>query len=155
MNYCLILELLEFKILNSLKNDALIILLQSCVYMKEISYLKSFKIQDEDEEFDQKFMKDEDEYNEDSCGDLSTEKYYLNSLTIATNIKKNYFHFIRYAIQNASMKSNHVNMKPCYGYDITPSSGHLLDISNNGFIQTSLPPIRPATNDFHLNLLKS
>jgi hypothetical protein len=126
--------------------------------MKEISYLKSFKIQDEDEdeEFDQKLVKDDDD-NENSSDEPIKKKHFAKLRSIVTNTrkkKKNYFHYIRYAIENASIKSNHVNMKPCYGYDITPSSGHLLDMSNNGFIQTSLPPIRPAPNDFHLNLLR-
>jgi hypothetical protein len=133
--------------------------LQSCVYLKEISYLKSFKIQDDDDDEDiaQKFITDDDEDIEYSSDELSTKKNFKKPTKITTNMKKkkkNYFHYIRYAIENASIKSNHVNMKPCYGYDITPSSGHLLDVSNSGFIQTSLPPIRPAPNDFHLNLLK-
>jgi hypothetical protein len=36
---------------------------------------------------------------------------------------------------------------------LTPSSGHLLD-SKGGFIETSLPLIKPPLNDFHVNLLK-
>ena len=104
--------------------------------MKQISYLKSFKIQDEDEE-------DQEEDDDDSqLSNLDKRK------------SKNYYNYIRYAIQNASIQSIHVNMKPCYGFDLTPSSGHLLD-SKGGFIETSLPIIMPPLNDFHVNLLKN
>lgn len=111
-------------------NDSLIDLFKSCTNMRQISYLKSFKVQDEDEEED-----------EDTQTDFKRKI-------------KNYYHYIRYAIQNATEKSNHVDMKPCYGYDLTPSSGFLLD-SNGGFIETSLPLIKPPFNDFHNNLLKN
>jgi hypothetical protein len=104
--------------------------------MKQISYLKSFKIQDEDED-------DQEEDEEDS-----------QNLHLDKRKSRNYYNYIRFAIQNASIHSNHVNMKPCYGFDLTPSSGHLLD-SKGGFIETSLPLIKPPLNDFHVNLLKN
>ena len=107
--------------------------------MKQISYLKSFKVQDEDDE------------------ELEEEQQQNNDLLVEGNSKKkvkNYFHYIRYAIQNASSRSNHVNMKPCYGFDLTPSSGHLLDYKG-GFIETSLPLIKPPYNDFHFHLFNN
>jgi hypothetical protein len=64
-----------------------------------------------------------------------------------------YFHYIKHAIENATSRSKHVNMRPCYGFDITPSSGHLLDKNNADFIETSLPRICPPANDFHSHLL--
>ena len=112
--------------------------------MKQISYLKSFKILDDDDLEDDD--EDDDDLDEDEYAQVKRRK-----LENAVR-PKNYFHFIKYAIKNASIKSNHVNMQPCYGYDITPSSGHLLD-SNGGFIETSLPQIQPPFNDFHTNLL--
>jgi hypothetical protein len=113
--------------------------------MKKISYLKSFKIQDED------FDDDDDDYDEDDEEDDDAVK--AKKRKILSKIKpKNYFHFIKYAIQNASVKSSHVNMQPCYGFDITPSSGHLLD-QHGGFIETTLPQVCPPSNDFHTNLM--
>lgn len=97
--------------------------------MKQISYLKSFKIKDDDDE--------PDHMTEDS--DVT---YH------------NYFHYIRYAIQNASSYSPHIDMKPCYGFDLTPSTGYLLE-KNGDFIETTLPIIKPPRNDFHFNLLKN
>lgn len=119
-------------------------LLQSCVNMRQISYLKSFKIQDDDVEDDEECDEDEDEDEENEEDEYVIKKQKKK--------KKNYFHYIKYAIQNASIKSNHVNMQPCYGYDLTPSFGNLLD-SNSEFIEPSLPPIHPPSNDFHVNLL--
>jgi hypothetical protein len=101
--------------------------------MKQISYLKSFKVQDEDED-------DLDNYE-----DLDETKI---------NKGKNYYHYIKYAIRNASAHSNHVDINPCYGFDLTPSSGHLLD-AKSGFIETSLPAIKPPSKDFHINLLNT
>jgi hypothetical protein len=100
--------------------------------MKQISYLKSFKVNDDD---------NDDNIDE---GNESSE----------SGRKRNYFHYIRYAIQNASKKSTHVNMKPCYGYDLTPSAGYLLE-ANGDFIETNLPIIEPPLNDFHHNLLNA
>ena len=91
--------------------------------MKEISYLKSFKVQDDDD----------DEDDEDDEGSKPRPKKFKPNVQRSvspsrrTCKKKNYFHFIKYAIENASVRSSHVNMRPCYGFDITPSSGHLLD----------------------------
>jgi hypothetical protein len=135
--------------MNECKNEALIDLLKSCIHMKQISYLKSFKIQDDD--FDENGQDDDDadfdeEEEEDSRVQVKRRKIFNETRP------KNYFHFIKYAIQNASAKSNHVNMQPCYGYDMTPSSGHLLD-QNGGFIETTLPLIMPPINDFHTYLM--
>ena len=113
--------------------------------MRQISYLKSFKIQDDDEEDE-----NEEDTSEKEDDDEDEDDEYVSKKQ--KKKKKNYFHYIKYAIQNASIKSNHVNMQPCYGYDLTPSFGNLLD-SNGGFIETSLPPIHPPSNDFHVNLL--
>jgi len=108
------------------KNDELFKLLISCKYMNQISYLKSFK------------LKDDDDNNE--CIEESS------------SVNKNYFHFIRYAIQNTSTHSTHVDMKPCYGSDLTPSAQYLLE-PNGDFIEPNLPLIQPPVNDFHFNLL--
>lgn len=126
--------------------------------MKEISYLKSFKVQDDDDDDDD----DEDEPNhDDSDKQIETKSrpkrfkpnvQRLSSTSRRTCKKKNYFHFIKYAIENASVRSSHVNMRPCYGFDITPSSGHLLDTKVNSFIETTLPRIRPPRHDFHASI---
>ena len=97
--------------------------------MISISYLKSFKLKD----------------------NVDDDLFNPNEVKMEV---RNYFHFIRYAIQNASTHSRHVNMKPCYGYDLTPSSGYLLE-SNGDIIETSLPNIKPTLNDFHFNLLSA
>ncbi len=97
--------------------------------MKQISYLKSFKLSDDD-------------------NDILDE----GKGTLESGRRRNYFHYIRYAINNASLQSSHVNMKPCYGYDLTPSTGYLLE-ANGDFIETNLPIIEPPLNDFHYNLL--
>ncbi len=121
--------------------------------MKEISYLKSFKIQDDDDEEVQELITDDEDEHSGQEPLEGQEQPASKRMKLRRNKKKkNYFHFIRYAIANASIKSSHVSMQPCYGYDITPSSGHLLDRYNSGFIQTSLPQIRPPLNDFHANL---
>ena len=130
------------------KNEALIELLQNCVDILKISYLKSFKIQDDD--FDNDNDEEDDDEDDEDEYHIQTKRRKFRSESIP---KKNYFHFIKYAIQNASIKSSHVNMQPVYGYDITPSSGHLLD-QNGGFIETTLPQIKPPFNDFHTNLMK-
>lgn len=109
------------------KNDELMNLFIKCKYMKQISYLKSFKLKDEDE-------------------DVNIQDFEENSKY------QNYFHFIRYAIQNASNSSVHINMNPCYGFDLSPSASYLLE-SNGDIIETSLPIVEPPRNDFHHNLL--
>ena len=105
--------------------------------------MKSFKVQEDEEEYD---LKIDDKHKNDS-----KSPFQENSNSKNQSMKKHnkYFHCIRYAIQNASIKSNHVNMKPCYGSDLTPSSGCLLDA---GFNESSLPEIEPPHNDFHTNL---
>lgn len=138
------------------KNDALIQLLQTCVNMIQISYLKSFKIQDDDFEEDNNEDGEDDgvdDEDDDDYDDEDVDEVKAKKRKVVNKVKqKNYFHFIKYAIQNASIRSNHVNMQPCYGFDITPSSGHLLD-QNGGFIETTLPQILPPFNDFHTNLM--
>ena len=125
------------------RNEALINLLKNCIHLKEISYLKSFKIQDDDDDD----VSREDELDEDEFDD---ERVHSEP----SSYGKNYFYYIKYAIENASEHSIHVNMKPCYGFDISPSSGHLLDFNNFSFIETSLPAIQTPVNDFHMNVLR-
>ncbi|CAF0936777.1 unnamed protein product [Brachionus calyciflorus] len=135
------------------RNEALIKLLRNCENLKEISYLKSFKIQDDDtdeDDDDSDILIDE---NEESDEDEEEDEVNMKNMS-KSNKKKSYFYFVKYAIENASVRSTHVNMKPCYGFDITPSSGHLLDVNNFNFIETSLPLIQPPKNDFHKNVLK-
>ena len=135
------------------KNKYLIELLQSCVNMKQISYLKSFKVQDE-----------EDEGVQDSAGTTgsppSCKRFHADpslrrggGAAGAGTKSASYFHFIRYAIQHASKSSCHVNMQPCYGYDISPSSGCHLNADCTEFLETTLPVIRPPRNDFHSSFL--
>ena len=111
--------------------------------------MKSFKVQDDDED-------DDDDVDDDDgrIASKSKPKKFKRSLSPSrrTCKKKNYFHFIKYAIENASVRSSHVNMRPCYGFDITPSSGHLLDTKVNSFIETTLPRIRPPRHDFHASI---
>ena len=138
--------------------------------MREISYLKSFRIQDDDRECgdnDHDDEDDDDETTDESTAENNNSRHHhlspshsreaRTSTTAQQRDKKkkksNYFHYIRFAIEHATLKSSHVNMQPCYGYDLTPSSGHLLDASG-GFIETSLPPIQTPHNDFHSNLLQ-
>jgi hypothetical protein len=149
------------------------------VNIREISYLKSFKIQHEDDEIDsnndsnndsdedQEFESDdESNYSSDDQDEFNHHLNQTKQSSLHLKRKKrellkrkkrekliktrSYFHFIKYAIHNTSIRSVHVNMRPCYGFDITPSSGHLLDVySGFDFIETSLPKIRPPENDFH------
>ena len=144
------------------KNESLIDLLKKCVKIKEISYLKSFKVQqDDDEDENEENGSDYSESGEEIEEDNRHQKRKKHSNYLAKTSKreklaknKSYFHFIKYAIQTASTKSVHVSMRPCYGFDITPSSGHLLDTKNSlDFIETSLPKINPPQNDFHTHLL--
>jgi hypothetical protein len=114
--------------------------------MKQISYLKSFKVQEDD------YIIEDD--NEEDCDNNEHSYEHMNIANSNLKISKKFFQYIKYAIENASNRSNHVSMQPCYGFDITPSSGCLLD-ANGGFIETSLPVIKPPRNDFHLNLLNS
>jgi hypothetical protein len=119
--------------------------------MKEISYLKSFKVQDDDDE------PENDDVDKEIEAKSRSKRFKPNVQRSASSSrkvfkKKNYFHFIRYAIENASVRSSHVNMRPCYGFDITPSSGHLLDTKVNSFIETTLPRIRPPRHDFHASI---
>lgn len=137
--------------------------------MKQISYLKSFKIQEENEDdFDSEDDSDDEEGESDadsSSGSSDPEQPVYNGRSLKRKFiqmktkqskkSKSYFHYIRYAIEHASDCSSHVNMKPCYGFDITPSSGHFLDFNNLDFIETSLPVIRSPLNDFHVNLLST
>ncbi|RNA07442.1 F-box LRR-repeat [Brachionus plicatilis] len=123
------------------RNEALMNLVKSCPRLAEISYLKSFKIQDDDDELMQ------DEADDDESDDEVVVQERPAS-------RKNYFYYIKYAIENACEHWSHVNMRPCYGFDISPSSGHLLDFNNFNFIETSLPAIQTPVNDFHKNVLK-
>ena len=124
------------------KNKYLVELLQSCVHMREISYLKSFKVQDEEEE------------GLDATGSPPSSKRLqldpaLSGRMKVASSKASYFHFIRYAIRNASKSSCHVNMQPCYGYDISVADGCHLNADCTEFLETTLPIIRPPRNDFH------
>jgi hypothetical protein len=148
-------------------------LLQRCVHIREISYLKSFKVQqdeddedqeednadDEDDDEDQVLQSDEDTDKKRKMSSRSThttKRFASLGHTSAGGKTRRYFQYVKHAIENATNQSKHVNMRPCYGFDITPSSGHLLDKSCNiDFIETSLPRITPPSNDFHMNLLNS
>jgi hypothetical protein len=127
--------------------------------MKQISYLKSFKIQednDDDDPNESTLESDDDGSHSDDTDSYDEKEARAKAITrlretSAKRKSRSYFHYIKYAIQNASP---HVNMKPCYGFDITPSSGHFLDFTNMDFIETSLPVIRQPQNDFHTHLLR-
>jgi hypothetical protein len=137
--------------------------LTKCVHIREISYLKSFKVQQDDtEDESEDTFESEDEHDDPPSQQAKRKRRYSRGadhpkrFASETVNSKSYFHYIKFAIQNATNQSKHVNMRPCYGFDITPSSGHLLDDKSNiDFIETSLPRITPPSNDFHINLLNA
>lgn len=135
-------------------------LLEKCSRLREISYLKSFKIQEDDDD-DEEETEDtnNEESNEsaaatDDTNDSVESEESEEDLTTRPLLQRkcrSYYRYIKYAIENVNPR---VNMKPCYGFDITPTSGHFLDFSNRDFIETTLPPIRPPLNDFHTRLFR-
>lgn len=129
------------------QNKALFNLLIKCNQMREISYLKSFKVQKSDDFESTDLILD----RRRSKRKQNRRDGYEKSKRSSPN-SKSYFHFIKYAIQNATNRSKHVDMRPCYGFDMTQSAGHLLD-KDADYIETTLPRIPAPRNDFH-SLLK-
>jgi hypothetical protein len=115
------------------KNKYLFELIRSCRQLKSIMYLKSFKFDDNDED------------------DLNAEQIEQSEKSVKRS--SNYYEFIRFAIQNASTTSFRVNMQPCYGFDISPSSIISKNSNSNKFLETNLPIIKPPRNDFHSNII--